>query len=58
MYAIFDIRYPARPFVFQDETLYKQTPAVFRTKAEAESICSKMNSISTMTTYIVKVWFR
>ena len=58
MYAIFDVRYPAKPFVFQDEKEYKQIPAVFRSKEEAESICSKMNSITTLTTYIVKVWFR
>ena len=58
MYAIFDIRYPARPFVFQDEKVCKQTPAVFNEKSEAESICAKMNNISTLTTYIVKEWFR
>lgn len=55
-YGIFDSRpkHNLKPFVFQDEVSGKQEPAVFDDKEKADQMAFMMNSITTLTTYVVK----
>ena len=55
-YGIFDSRpnHNLKPFLFQDQDKGTQEYAIFDDKEKAEKMAFMMNSISTLTTYVVK----
>ena len=53
-FIIADVRCPDKPVVFQDMDAGTQSYAVYSDISEAETICTKMNAITSLTQYVVK----
>jgi len=54
MYYIYDVKYPNRPYEFQDQDKGIQEPAIFDTKDKADKMCEMMNSIAHRSYFAVK----
>lgn len=53
MYYIYDIRFPSKPYIFEDQDKGTQEPAIFDDKEKAIRMCNMMNAVTSLTTFAI-----